>query len=144
MGLFKKVGLALSGLDGQVELNIRTAFNYLEEVTSKELLLEFHYNSQIPFLSFSWAIAAECYLSIYPEERHSSGTSKDGKRLALLTKKTLEDMGYPITIDIFTTPLEEDLYLSECGVDYMRGVLKKNRVVYMQAIKDAAQIIRNQ
>jgi len=42
MGFFKKVGLAFSGFDGQVEANIINAFNYLEKEVSKDNLIKFH------------------------------------------------------------------------------------------------------
>jgi hypothetical protein len=145
MGLFKKVGLALSGFDGQVEANILNAFNYLEKEVSKANLVKFHNKSQVPFLAFSYAIAHECYLSIHPEKRFSQedSISDDGRRLALVTQKTLENMGYQITGDIFSTSLEEDLNLFECGEAYMLGALDKSQTDYMKAITDAANIIRN-
>jgi len=142
MGLFKKLGLVLSGVDGQIEANILTAFNYLEQSIAKEVLINFHYKNQVPFLAFSWAIARECYLSIHPEERYSSGVSEDGRRMALLTKRVLEDIGYQITVNLFTTSLEEDLNLAECGENYMIGVLDKNRTLYMEAIKNTVNIIK--
>ena len=143
MGFFKKVGLAFSGFDGQVEANIINAFNYLEKEVSKANLIKFHNKSQIPFLAFSWSIAHECYLSVHPEKRFSQdeSISDDGKRLALITEKTLENMGYQITGSVLKD-LTEDLNLFECGEAYMLGVLEKNQLSYMKAITDAASIIR--
>jgi hypothetical protein len=145
MGFFKKVGLAMSGFDGQVEANIINSFNYLEKEINKANLIQFHNKNQVPFLAFSWAIAHECYLSIHPEKRFSQedSISDDGRRLAQITKKTLDNMGYQVTVDIFSTSLEADLNLFECGEAYMLGVLDKNQASYMKAITDAARIIRN-
>jgi hypothetical protein len=144
MGFFKKVGLAFSGFDGQVEANIINAFNYLEKEVSKDNLIKFHNKSPIPFLAFSYAIARECYLSIHPESRYASeeSISEDGKKLALVTKETLDNMGYQITIDVFLASLEQDLDLFDYGEAYMLGVLEKNKLSYMKAITDAASIIR--
>ena len=59
-----------------------------------------------------------------------------------MTKETLDNMGYQITIDVFLASLEQDLDLFDYGEAYMLGVLEKNQLSYMKAITDAASIIR--
>jgi len=141
MGIFSKAKMAMSGVNGQIELNIRNAFDYLEKDLTQLELQEFHNANQAALCSFVWNIAAEAWISVHPEAAYSHGRTAESEKLALLCMNVLESKGYTITIDFFDQTADE-LGLGECGSNYMSNVLEGNKKLYLEAIRDTVHIVR--
>jgi hypothetical protein len=139
MGFFKKTRLALSGLNGQIEANILNAFELLESRISRKKLLKFHKKTPIPLYSFAYNIAADAWLSVYPDP------NQNNLKVLKLVIRILNDMGYETVVDVNDPEIvDKDLNLGMYGHRYMTNVLVQNKPLYLEAIKDAASQIKRE
>ena len=140
MGIIKKTRLLLSGTKGLIEANIDNAFELLEKRISKKRLVKFHKKNPIPLYSFAYNIAADAWLSVHPEPNQSN------LKILALVVKILNNMGYETIVDIEDPDLVEKdyYYVGMYGHRYMTNVLVKNKPLYLEAIKDAADAIKRE
>ena len=135
MGLFNKLKLSLSGAEGQMELNILNALDYIKREIGEKEMIKFHNSEEGFFWWFAYGIATYTYNRLNPYAPSSDTVNK----IFPAVTKALESVGLNY-MESNSCDMQDKVF--SLGRQYANGVYNSDKHTYISAIDSIILLIK--